>query len=314
VCYVTCMFCVQMARIDDTCNSKRGYTSGGDFPVTMFLPGGFPLLFPFDVWPEYLKYSEFFSEGWGCSTADVRRVLATFLGVSPDSVQLQWTTGGVITEVFEVVGWSLNSGRPYYVPGSSLPLLSPVVSTRVSLPRPSDKTLAAALGGISGHAATTRPSLALESNSWSDPSALTASGMPVHVTLSREQRLRLSLEWRRTAQAEHASVASFARHALTLLAVGAPARLLHAVQRAGDDEVRHAEICFAMAQAYHGRDTLGDGSTTGVSLAPAPFPFPAGPIELERSLAAIAAGCMSEGCCNETSAALILAAVVLHAV
>jgi hypothetical protein len=314
MCYVTCMCCVQFEKIDDTCSSIRGYTSGGDFPVTVFLPGGFPLLFPDDVWPEYNKYSEVFEEGWDCSPADIRRVLATFLGVSPDSVQLQWTTGGVITGDDYLVGWMLNSGRPYYAPGSIVPLISPVVSTRVSLPRLADATLKAAPGGISGHAATTRPSLALESNSWSDPSALSASGMPVLVTLSREQRLRLSLEWRRTAQAEHASVASFARHALTLLAVGAPARLLHAVQRAGDDEVRHAEICFAMAQAYHGCDTLGDGSTTGVSFAPAPFPFPPGSIELERSLAAIAAGCMSEGCCNETSAALILAAVVLHAV
>lgn len=226
--------------------------------------------------------------------------MAQYLDVPLGCVKLFWTTGEPIDLPQHLALVALDdggdAGRPYTL-DSGVCLLSPVVS-------------AAATGSASQSAATsdvgsqrttdTRPNLARESNSWGVLS--THFGLPTVTTLSTEQRQRLSLEWLRSAQGEHASVASFARHALSLLGVGAPPRLLRAVQRAGEDEVRHAEICFALAQAYC-------PGSSGASFAPAPFPFP-GPIELERSLVAIAAGCTLEGCCNETSAALLLAALV----
>ncbi len=65
--------------------------------------------------------------------------------------------------------------------------------------------------------------------------------------LSRSQRSRLCEHWSAIAVMEHASVASFARALLELLAVGAPAELLAATQGALADETRHAEWTFALA-------------------------------------------------------------------
>lgn len=58
-------------------------------------------------------------------------------------------------------------------------------------------------------------------------------------------------DWLRQARNEHASVASFAKFSLQLMAVGAPSPLLFAAMRAGQDEVRHADSCLAM---INGRD------------------------------------------------------------
>ena len=49
--------------------------------------------------------------------------------------------------------------------------------------------------------------------------------------------------------AEHASVASFSRFTLQLLALGAPSDLVAASVRAGADEVRHAELGFRVLAA-----------------------------------------------------------------
>jgi hypothetical protein len=92
---------------------------------------------------------------------------------------------------------------------------------------------------------------------------------------------------------EHASVASFARFSLTLLAVGAPADLVELAHRAALDEVRHARLCFALASAYAGEDI-------------APGPFPVGGAQ-PVSLMALAVDTVREGCIGETVAAVIAA-------
>jgi hypothetical protein len=56
------------------------------------------------------------------------------------------------------------------------------------------------------------------------------------------------------------------------LAVGAPPEILRGAQRAGLDEIRHAEGCFALARRYDGRATgpgtlALEGALTGASLA-----------------------------------------------
>ena len=53
--------------------------------------------------------------------------------------------------------------------------------------------------------------------------------------------------WTADALLEHASVASFSRLSLALLAVGAPADLVALAHRAALDEIRHARLCFALA-------------------------------------------------------------------
>jgi hypothetical protein len=68
----------------------------------------------------------------------------------------------------------------------------------------------------------------------------------------------LSEHWQRVAALEHASVASFARFTMQLLALGAPPELLHQAQDAAKDEIEHARICYAIASIYAGRD-MGPG-------------------------------------------------------
>jgi hypothetical protein len=58
---------------------------------------------------------------------------------------------------------------------------------------------------------------------------------------------------------EHASVAAFARFALELLALGAPAELVSDAQRAMGDEIEHAKLCFGLASRY-ARRTVAPGA------------------------------------------------------
>jgi hypothetical protein len=113
--------------------------------------------------------------------------------------------------------------------------------------------------------------------------------------LSLEARAALAAAWTADALAEHASVASFARFSLSLLAAGAPADLVADAHRAALDEVRHAELCFALATAYAGEE-IGPGR------------FPAGDrIEASGSLIALAVAAVREGCVGETIAAVLVA-------
>lgn len=70
--------------------------------------------------------------------------------------------------------------------------------------------------------------------------------------LDPADRERLVAHWSSVAALEHASVASFARHALELLALGAPPELLLEVHAAAADEVRHARLAFGMVEALGG--------------------------------------------------------------
>jgi hypothetical protein len=114
--------------------------------------------------------------------------------------------------------------------------------------------------------------------------------------LSTEARTALADAWLRDALLEHASVASFGRFALELMAIGAPAELVEQAHVAALDEVRHARLCFSLASAY-----------AGAELGPSPFPF-GGSAEVRSDLAAIAAAVVREGCIGETLAAAQAAA------
>jgi hypothetical protein len=107
--------------------------------------------------------------------------------------------------------------------------------------------------------------------------------------------------WAADGLAEHASVASFARFALELMAQGAPAELVEATHRAALDEIEHARLCFAVASAYAGR-----------AMGPGPLPLPP-ELPLRASLSELAVATVEEGCINETLAAL-RAAIDLDAV
>ena len=96
--------------------------------------------------------------------------------------------------------------------------------------------------------------------------------------------------WLGEALTEHASIASFARLTLQLLALGAPADLVEGAQRAGLDELRHAAFCFEMASRF-----------AGAELKPGPLSVDGALDDL--SLAALIECNLREGCIGETLAA-----------
>lgn len=95
-------------------------------------------------------------------------------------------------------------------------------------------------------ASEARTAMAIGRADWAGETEIVVATLPV---VTRE---RLAAAWTRDALYEHASVASFARFVLQLLAVGAPPALVLAGQAAIGDEVRHAQQCFALASAYAG--------------------------------------------------------------
>jgi hypothetical protein len=101
----------------------------------------------------------------------------------------------------------------------------------------------------------------------------------------------IAAHWEQTALAEHASVASFARFVLDLLALGAPPELVLAAQRAMGDEVAHARLAFGLASAY-----------AGAPIGPSPLAVD-GAIDRTRSLADIVRSVVVEGCVGETVSA-----------
>lgn len=124
----------------------------------------------------------------------------------------------------------------------------------------------------------------------------TAEHRPDVTGLPAALRAVLADTWVRDGLAEHASVASFARFSLELMAVGAPAELLASAHAAALDEVRHARICFALAAAYGGG-----------AIVPGPFPV-GGAVSISDDLEALAVAVAREGCIAETIAATVVAA------
>jgi hypothetical protein len=123
---------------------------------------------------------------------------------------------------------------------------------------------------------------------WIDAAAVTVAR-----SLSPEAREALADRWAREAGFEHASIASFARATLDLLALGAPSELVAGAQRAALDEVEHARIAYALASALAGR------------------PVGPGPLAVDHAtrpptLRAVVRDAVAEGCIGETLAALSL--------
>jgi hypothetical protein len=100
-------------------------------------------------------------------------------------------------------------------------------------------------------------------------------------------REALAGHWLDVAALEHASVASFARFTLELLALGAPAELVAGAQRAALDEVEHARLAYGLAGAYAGRD-VGPGA---LDLAA---------VVLARDAREVVRSLVVEGCVGET--------------
>lgn len=109
--------------------------------------------------------------------------------------------------------------------------------------------------------------------------------------LASDARDRLAVAWRDAAVAEHASIASFARLVLDLLAHGAPAVLVRAAAAAMQDEVEHARVSFALASVYGGAPA-------------APGPLAVEGASASADFAELAVATVVEGCVGETIAAI----------
>ncbi len=125
---------------------------------------------------------------------------------------------------------------------------------------------------------------------WGGPAG-SARAAPQMDGLSGTTRRALADGWVLDGLFEHASVASFARLSMQLLAAGAPSDLLRDTHAAAVDEVHHAELCFALASAY-----------AGEALAPSALPVP-DTVPIPRGLEDIVAESVVEGCIGETLAA-----------
>ena len=109
---------------------------------------------------------------------------------------------------------------------------------------------------------------------------------------SSDARAYAARAWLEDAAMEHASVASFGRVALELLALGAPLDLIEDAHRAALDELQHARDCFALAEAC---------GAPPVQPGPLPSLPPRSP-----ELCRFAADTFVEGCVGESIAALAM--------
>ncbi|MFO0553909.1 MAG: ferritin-like domain-containing protein [Polyangiaceae bacterium] len=119
-------------------------------------------------------------------------------------------------------------------------------------------------------------------------------GSPTQFAASSVERARAvaARTWSQAGQFEHASVASFLRFALELLSFGAPLDLVEAALRAADDEVRHAELCFGIAERLDGG-----------ARAPSRFDLSGG--DPRADVATVVGALVLEGCVGETIAAVL---------
>ncbi|MEM6989057.1 MAG: ferritin-like domain-containing protein [Myxococcota bacterium] len=112
--------------------------------------------------------------------------------------------------------------------------------------------------------------------------------------LDEAMRQALARAWADEGCFEAASVASFSRFVLELIALGAPAALVADAQRAIGEEVGHARAFFGLASAYGARDVGPGALAVDDALATSTDPV------------AIAVALAREGCIGETISALQL--------
>jgi hypothetical protein len=126
---------------------------------------------------------------------------------------------------------------------------------------------------------------------WSEVVALQVGHLPPAL------RAQAAARWAELGASEHASVASFSRFNLELLALGAPASLLERATDAIRDEIAHARLAYAVASAYAGQP-----------VGPGPLPVH-GALDRSEDPARVLVAAILEGCINET----ISAALAQHA-
>jgi len=110
--------------------------------------------------------------------------------------------------------------------------------------------------------------------------------------LSAEQRAVVAEAWTTNGLGEHASVASFSRFTIELMALQAPASLLAKAQKAALEEANHAELSFEIASAFKG-SPVGPGE------------FPAHSMSITNDLGTLIKNVFSEGVVGESVASIV---------
>ena len=114
--------------------------------------------------------------------------------------------------------------------------------------------------------------------------------LPETASLPADVREALAAHFKAMGAMEHASIGSFARFSLELLALGAPPALLREAHVAAEDEIVHAELAYAMATAYSG-EPVGPGALNVKGVVPCDDPRD------------IVSALVKEACVGETVAA-----------
>ncbi len=122
--------------------------------------------------------------------------------------------------------------------------------------------------------------------------AVTREGWTPESTRSTDD-LERAKRWVRAGLIEHASVASFARFGLSLMALGAPSELVAGAHQAALEEINHAELSFDLAVRFG-----------HVAVAPGPLEVMGAPTS---SLRELVRETLALGCVNEAIAAAIAA-------
>ena len=135
---------------------------------------------------------------------------------------------------------------------------------------------------------TARVAPCVEGESWHAPTPVDRDAI---AALPGKVRRTIAQTWTSSALAEHASIASFSRFILDLLAVAAPPALVRDAHRALADEVEHAAVGLAIASAYAGRPI--DPGQLAIAHA----------TDGRHELVGVAIAAIAEGCVGETLAA-----------
>ena len=131
----------------------------------------------------------------------------------------------------------------------------------------------------------------IESNGDSIDQNFWSNNLQIPIASNQSINQDIAMKFLSQGEGEHASVASFARHSLQLMAIQAPPKLLIASQIASMDEIKHAKICYGIASSLL-RSNVGPGT-----------------IDIKNSLQSldlegILQSVVNEGCTGETIAAV----------
>ena len=108
----------------------------------------------------------------------------------------------------------------------------------------------------------------------------------------KESDPELSAEWIKQGLDEHSSIGTFAKFSIDLMSIGAPMWMIQLAHEAADDEIRHSQISFDIANAYSNSAMC---ATAG--------PFPEHQIHVDGDWNRISIDAATGGCIGETLAA-----------